>query len=384
MAHIRQNKGDDMATILDLLMALNRDELPPVPAPASPVPLAPAPTGNVPEYGGPSMVTEPPQAPLDTRLIQQMLALRGPAPTPPAPRSKAERIFNALAGFGAGFQGNGPQFLQQLREPQQQYQRQLQRYNNLGTELGTQGLTIAQRQQEQKTRRAQEVSDREFEAEVRRETRRLNLTDQREIEMFRDTLATRRAREKAERDEAAAERKRREQQEDDARTLAGRLGTGAGAAPPALAKELGRYYANLTDNLSPAAAKWVNAQAEKAQILARKAATVGGRTSKDAKLVDEFENLKRQLYPARERGDTTAENGIMRRIEAIGSMLQAKGFEVGYGENPYQKPPQAGQQQAAPAVQTFSRAQVQAYARKTKRSPADVEADLKARGFNVQ
>src|SRR4030095_7844141 len=184
-----------MATILDLLMALNRDELPPVPAPANPVPMAPAPSGNVPEFGGPSMAGEPPQAPLDTRIIQQMLALRGPAPTPPAPRSKAERIFNALPGFGAGFQGNGAQFLQQLQEPQRQYQRQLENYNQQGTELGVRGLQKAPREEEQKTRRAQEELSREFAAEVDREARRLKLTDERELTMLRDTLAARRQRE---------------------------------------------------------------------------------------------------------------------------------------------------------------------------------------------
>jgi hypothetical protein len=210
--------------------------------------------------------------------------------------------------------------------------------------LGVRGLEKAQREQEQKTRRAQEVSDREFAAELDREARRLKLTDQREFALLQDALVSRRQREAAERAAAENVRKRREQQEDDARTIAGHLGTGAGAAPAAIAKELGRYYANITDSLSPAAAKYVNAQARRATILASKAVTGGGGGGA-SKLVDEFENLKRQLYPARGRGDETAVNSIMRRIEAIGAKLQAKGYEVGYGENPYVKPPQAQQRQ---------------------------------------
>jgi hypothetical protein len=267
-----------MATILDLLMALNRDELPPIPQPAEPVPMAPAPTGNVPEFGGPSQVTEPPQAPLDTRLIQQMLALRGPAPTAPAPLSRGQRIANALMGFGAGVEGRGGQFLQQLQEPQRQYQRQLENYNQQGTELGLRGLETAQRQQEQKTRRAQEVSDREFAAEVNREARRLKLTDERELEMFRDTMLARRQREDDER--AATEQRRREkaQQERDARVFASQLGRGPGAAPPRIAEELGNYYAKVTDTLSPAAEKWLNAQAKRAQILASRPVGGGGKT----------------------------------------------------------------------------------------------------------
>jgi hypothetical protein len=206
------------------------------------------------------------------------------------------------------------------------------------------GLETAQRQQEQKTRRAQQVSDREFAAEVDREARRLKLTDQRELALFQDALLARRQREAAERAAAENDRKRREQQQDDARTIAGHLGTGAGAAPPAIAKELGRYYANLTDTLSPAAASYVNAQARRATILASKAAIGGGGTG-GGKLVEQFENLKRQLYPARGRGDETAVNSIMRRIEAVGAKLQSKGYEVGYGDDPYVKPPQAQQRQ---------------------------------------
>jgi len=276
-----------MATILDLLMALNRDELPPVPAPATPVPMAPAPTGNVPEYGGPSQVTEPPQAPLDTRIIQHMLALRGPAPTAPAPRSKAERIFNALAGFGAGFQGNGAQFLQQLQEPQRQYQRQLENYNQLGAELGARGLEKAQREQERQTTRAQQVSDRQFAAEVDREARRLHLTDQRELEMFRDTLLARRQREDDERAAAEQRRKEKAQQERDARVFASQLGRGPGAAPARIAEELGNYYAKISDSLSPAAQKWLNAQAKRAEILASRP-TGGG--AGGGKLMAQLEN----------------------------------------------------------------------------------------------
>jgi hypothetical protein len=102
-------------------------------------------------------------------------------------------------GFGAGLEGRGGQFLQQLQEPQRQYQRQLENYNQQGTELGLRGLERAQREQEQKTRRAQEVSDREFAAEVDREARRLKLTDEREKALFQDALLAKRQREDDER-----------------------------------------------------------------------------------------------------------------------------------------------------------------------------------------
>jgi hypothetical protein len=39
---------------------------------------------------------------------------------------------------------------------------------------------------------------------------------------------------------------------------------------------------------------------------------------------------------------------------------------------------------SAPTGQIFTRAQVQAHAKKTGRDPAAIEADLRARGFTVQ
>ena len=381
-----------MPTILDLLMALNQGDLPPIPAPAQPVPLAPAPTGNVPEFGGPSQVTEPPQAPLDTRLIQQMLALRGPAPTAPAPLGRGQRIANALIGFGAGVQGYGPQFLEQLQQPQREYQRQLQQYNNLGTELGARGLETAQRQQELKTRRAQEVSDQQLQAEFQRETRRLNLTDAREKALLEDALLSRRQRQH---DERLAEEARRKEQADKEKQakLHERELIDKEYYSPTMAKEIAEYTAGIRPELSAAAQKYQGARVAKLQLEAQKiqkqiARINGVGVGGAQKLADEFEDLKRQLYPLRASGDESGATSVMRKLQAVGSKLQGKGYEVGYGDNPYQKPPQTRTVepgQAAPtAGQTFSRAQVNAYAAKNKRNPADVEAELKARGFNVQ
>jgi hypothetical protein len=287
-------------------MALNRGDLPPVPQAAEPVglpdgalpprPLLGAPSYLGPEYGGPSQVTEPPQAPLDTRLIQQMLALRGAPPTPPAPLSRGQRIANALMGFGAGVQGNGPQFVEQLQQPQRRFEAQQQAYNQLGTELGVRGLETAQRQQEQKTRRAQEVSDQQLQAEFQRETRRLRLTDDREKALLEDMLLSRRQREHDER--AAEEQRQREkaQRERDAIKLEGELVTKDGA-PQGVAREIARRTAGLSDApLSPAAEKWRSSQAKladaKALRLARIAAGGGGAAEKDVReIVDANGNV---------------------------------------------------------------------------------------------
>ena len=253
---------------------------PPFVPPNATVPLTTAGQAPVPQYGGPSQVVEPPQAPLDLSAVRQLLATQAPPPTPPPTPGRAQRIFNAIGGFGAGVQGNLPQYLEQLQRPQREYQQQLRDWNAERSRLAQGGIEIGLRQQEAKTRRAQEVSDRELEAEVRRETRRLNLSDAREQEMLRDVLLSRRQREDDER--AAAEKRRVEkaQQERDARLIArdyGKL-----TDNPKIALELGRYYAGLTDTLSPQAAKFESAQNRLAEARALRQARIaaGGGTPK--------------------------------------------------------------------------------------------------------
>src|SRR5262245_8195508 len=125
--------------LLRALMALNAGDLPPLPGPAKPlpIPLAPVPdlgplsTETTAAYGALNPEPVPPRfiTPTlpDTSLINQEV---GPAPTAPAPLSRAQRIFNAIGGFGAGVQGQGAQYLAQLQEPQREYQRQLERYRS--------------------------------------------------------------------------------------------------------------------------------------------------------------------------------------------------------------------------------------------------------------
>lgn len=330
-----------MATILDLLMALNRDELPPIPAPASPVPMAPAPTGNVPEFGGPSQVTEPPQAPLDTRIIQQMLALRGPAPTPPEPASRGMQIARALMGYGAGMEGRGGEFLRQLQEPQRQYQRQLENYNQQGTELGVRGLETAQRRQERQTARAQQVSDREFAAEVNRESRRLRLSDDQSKERLRQAFQLERDARAARLQETRELQRERREREADAKVRTGRFFTLS--KNMALSTELGRYYAGLSDKpLSPAAAKLDARLQQVGEVrMARGVGGGGGRGTSNAavKAKDNFEAAKQAVISAVARGDVRTERLLRRKLDAaVGQLARYPGqIEFGGGEWPWAK-----------------------------------------------
>ena len=381
-----------MATILDLLMALNRDELPPVPAPAQPVPMAPAPTGNVPEYGGPSQVTEPPQAPLDTRIIQQMLALRGQAPTAPAPLSRGQRIANALMGFGAGLEGRGGQFLQQLQEPQRRYEAQQQAYNNLGTELGIRGLETAQRKQEKETQRAQQVSDREFAAEVDREARRLKLTDQRELALFQDALLARRQREDDERAAKLAEQKDRAAKETQRNSIYQKL-ISENFAPAKVASELADNIVHGKP-MSASTEKWRSVKEQKLTTQLARLNGVGGggaasrretqdlqrRTAQAAAGVAAMEKLARQAIesPEAERPP------ILNQMRSMAATLQAQFpevLEVGEHNNwpfarlrPRSSRPSGGQRPQAQA-KTITRAEMQAL--------GVTEAQVKAEGYTI-
>ena len=303
-----------MATTLEMLLAQLAAQQGggpglPNPAPSMPIPLK---TIAPPLAGPPREILEPPEAPLDTRIINQYTALGGERPTPPAPPSRLQRIANAMMGFGAGYEGRGGEFLQQLREPQRRYEARLDDYNQRQASLRLRGIEVAQDDADRRTRRAQQLADREFQVEHDRESRRLNLQDDelkaRLQQSFEIEKEARRQRYEEVRELEREQRRR----EDDARQIAGRLGTGPGAAPPHIAKELGEFYANVRQTVSPAAAKWVNAQARRAEILARPA-TGGGaavsrreaqdlqrRTSQAAAGIAQMERLARQAMESPE------------------------------------------------------------------------------------
>src|SRR5262245_29389289 len=154
-----------MPSFLETLLALNGLNVPPVPNAAPSllpaglpnVPLAPTPAPPInigPPPAMPGGAPAAPAPPLDLSLINQYQALRGPAPTPPVVQQPGflDKLSTALLGVSAGLQGRGGEFAQSVREerqrPQREYQRQLQAYNQQGTELGVQGLNAAERKQE--------------------------------------------------------------------------------------------------------------------------------------------------------------------------------------------------------------------------------------------
>lgn len=318
------------------------------------VPLLPAPRGNVPEYGGPSQVVEPPQAPLDTGILAQILAAQGPAPTPPAPLGLRERFANALIGFGAGTQGYGPQFLQQLQEPQRRYEQQVENYNANQSRLKLLGTEAMMREQEATTRRAQEVSDREFNAETRREAQRLGFNDQMALEKFRDA---RQAQRDKERERASDEKLLQQQKLKFGEDLGAqtKFYKANGVKDPVQARrlalndfsevaaQLGYTVPELTKADNGALAL-VAAHIDRLNRLSRGGAAGGGgaRIKAAEKAAGDFEASKRAVEAAVASGDVRAERLMRRRMDsAFGQLAKFPDLiESGYGTGgwPYQKP----------------------------------------------
>ena len=321
-----------MPSQLEILLS-QLGALPP-PAQSANIPLIPYQQPNVPEYT-PSQVVEPPQAPFDNRFITQFAGLAGAPPTPPPAPSTAQRIFNAIGGFGAGVQGYGPQYLAQLQEPQREYQRQLNDYNANKQRLGVLGLETGLRSQEARTRRAQEVSDQQFEREARDEARKLNISDQYAFERFKDSLQRQRD---VERERAAAEKQAK---------LHERELIDKDFYPPPIAKEIAQYTAGLQPNLSAAAVNYQGQRARKLEMQSQKLQAdiaklnrVGagrGVTVQAQRAVQNFEAAKQAVNAAVASGDVRSEKLMRRKLDAAyGQLAKFPGqIEAGYGTGGY-------------------------------------------------
>jgi len=356
-----------MASILELLLALNRGDLPglPKPAPSAPIPYAPVPNlGPLSEDTSAAFAAQNPE-PLPPRIAEPAAPdmnfvnqYAGAAPTAPAPLSRGQRIANALMGFGAGVQGRGGEFLDQLREPQREYQRQLERYQG----RRTQGVELADRRAEREAAQANKLAEAQYERDynlwLKKQGIRKDEADTRSRQAF-ELLKIREQERIA--DERQATRDKA-QQERDARLIArdfGKVG-----AKPEIAHQLGRYYSGLTDKISPEAAQFESAQARLTEVRLRRAAsgggTGGGISAQTAKLVEEFNNARQNLVTATARGDAKGQKDLRLRLSQLVKRLAGRpGVEAGYGAGqwPYVKingvlsTGEQGQQQAAPQAQ---------------------------------
>lgn len=365
-------------------------------SPVAPVPLAP--TGGI----GPldmdtsaALAALQPQpvppalpGPVDAEAIRSRFAgLAGPEPIAPTvePTSVIVRIARALQGFGAGVQGQGAQFLEGLRQqteaPQREYRASKERYDTRKQELGFAAEQAVLTAEDRRAQRTQELLDRQSERDFQESIKRAGIKSAEAIERMREAF-------NLERDAKKAEYERIEQEKKDAKERLTRVDNIAKElfGDLKISREQARAFAEFEVNqtpLSKANAK-VYSRLEK-----YRRPTGGGGSGAGSNVMVEVQNDDGSLsvvpYSKVASGInagtiTQGPRGVF--VEGQVSTPAMPGTPGG-PQGPF-VPPSAITAPQQPAGQVFTRAQVEAHARKTKRDPAAVEADLRARGFVVQ
>ena len=247
-----------MATIFDLLAALNRGDLPPLPAPAPSMPLGVAapPVGLMPPGPAPDMAPAAPLPALDMGMVNQFA---GQAPTRPtlSDPSTLDKIAAVLGGI-AGGPGYALALREQREAPLRRYEQELERFN----QRRAGGLELATRKQEREQERAQRQAERNADREFEIWAQKAKITDETARQQARQAFDLQKLREQ----ERAADERQAAQlqaaQEKERRTIETDLAS-KDAAPPSIAKEISEYRVGLRPELSAAAQKWQGARARK-------------------------------------------------------------------------------------------------------------------------
>lgn len=366
-----------MPTILDLLMALNRGDLPPLPAPAKPVAM-PLPVGalplTMPPDAPPDLPPTAPLPPLDLNLISQLSGPEPVAPTLQQP-STLDKVAAVLSGVALG-----PQYGAQLREerdrPVREYQAALERYGNRRAGAVEFATRKQEREQDRAQRQAAEQADREFNVWVKR----TGVTDDMAKEQLRQAFEIQKIREQ----ERIADERQATQlkaaQEKERRKIEDEL-AGTDGAPPNIAKEISEYRVGLRPGLSAAAEKWRGLRARKLAAQLARVSGGGGGTGGGpvmARLQDG------QLVPAslvnREIGGVMLNGQLIPVVEYVGGKIPARPQQQ---TAPLRVPDPAEFDTAnvfnlapVPKSSAPSDDEVKAYAKRFKMSPKKARAEL--------
>jgi hypothetical protein len=294
------------------------------------------------------------------------------------------RIARALQGFGEGFQGQGPQFLAQLAEqrdrPQREYQARKERFDTRKQELATLGEQAVLSAEDRRAQRTQQLLDKQADRDYEETVKRAGFKSAQAIAQIRGAFDL-------ELQERKAEAERLEQEKKDAKerkmaviTLANTL-TDDFKISREQAKRFAQFEIDGTP-LNPADTKTYS-RIEKYRRPTGGGTGAGGGSGK---VMVEIENPdgSTSIVPFNEQVSSAINNGNVKQGPK-GVFVQGQAVTppppAGMPGSPFEGPPLSS---PAPAGQVFTRAQVQAHAKKTGRDPAAIEADLRARGFTVQ
>lgn len=368
------------------------------PSPVAPVPLAP--TGGIGPLQmdttaalaalQPAPVPAPLPGPVDADAIRSRFAgMAGPEPVAPTvePTSMIIRIARALQGFGAGVQGQGPQFLEGLRQererPQREFRAQKERFDTRKQELQFAGEQAVLSAEDRRAQRTQQLLDKQADRDFEESIKRAGLKSA-------EAIAQMRAAFDLERDARKAEFERQEQARKDAKDRKAAITTLANTFTDDFKvsrQEALRFAQHEIEGtpLSAADAKRYS-KIEKYRPSAGGSGAGGG----SGKVMVEIVNpdgstsvvpFNQQVSAAINAGNVDqGPRGVF--VEGGTVTPQPMPGAPGGPQGPF-VPPSAIQPPPPPGT-VFTRAQVEAHAKKTGRDPNAVEADIRARGGVVQ
>ena len=366
------------------------------PSPAAPVPLAP--TGGIGPLEmdttaalaalQPQPVPAPLPGPVDAEAIRSRFAgMAGPEPAAPTvePTSLIIRIARALQGFGAGVQGQGPQFLAQLAEqreaPQREFRARKERFDARKQDLEFAGEQAVLSAEDRRAQRTQQLLDKQADRDFEESMKRSGLKSAEAIAQMRAAFDLERDARKAEFDRQEQARKDAKDREAAIRTLTNTFSGDFGVTNREQAKRFAQHEIEGTP-LSAADAKRYG-RIEKYRPGA--SGTGGGTGGGSGKVMVEIVNPdgSTSVVPF-----TQQINSAINAGSDSGVKMGPRGvFVEGGTVTPAPKPPQiptgfpefSGGLQGPPG-EVFTMAEIRASATKTGRNPKDVEADVRAAG----
>ena len=333
--------------------------------------------------------------PVDADAIRSQFAgMAGPEPVAPTmePTSMIIRIARALQGFGAGVQGQGPQFLEGLRQereaPMREFRARKERFDTRKQELGVMAEQAVLTAEDRRAQRTQSLLDKQAERDFEESIKRAGLKSA-------EAIAQMRAAFDLERDARKAEFERQEQARKDAKDRKAAITTLANTFTDDFKvsrQEALRFAQHEIEGtpLSVADAKRYG-RIEKY----RPPSSGSGGAGSSGKVMVEIQNPdgSMSVVPFNQQVGSAINSGTM-NMGPRGVFVEGQTAPATTAPSvplPSQLPPifpspnlSAPQQQFAAPGEVFTRAEVEAFAKKRNLNPDNVAADLRARGKVVQ
>lgn len=352
------------------------------PSPLAPVPLAP--TGGIGALSfdttaaqgalQPSPVPPALPGPVDADAIRSQFAgMAGPEPVAPTvePTSMIIRIARALQGFGAGVQGQGPQFLAGLREeteaPQREFRARKERFDTRKQELAAAGEQAVLTAEDRRAQRTQQLLDKQNERDREDAIKRAGFKSAEAIAQIRGAFDLELQAKKAEAERLEQERKDAKERKASVTALANTF-TDDFKIP----RDQARRFAEFEINQTPLS----QVDAKKYGKIEKYRPSPGGTGAAQPKVMVEIENTDGSLsvVPYSAVSSAVSSGQITKGPRGI--------FVEGQPSTPQPLPGMPGGPQGPPSQPgvVFTRAEVEANAKKNKLDPKQLEADIRARG----